>query len=91
LWRRFGKSKGLQQIIPRIEDQKGGDRREVAEERAAWSEFFPGCAPELITEIASGMKSEGQKVEGHKDGGQVLLAVTEIMLEMVAFGFQYIE
>ena len=72
LWRTWGRlfeSKGLQQILPRVEDEKARDRCQVVKEGAAWPDFFPGGAPEFVSNIAGGMKAEGQEVEGHEDGG----------------------
>jgi len=53
--------------------------------------FLPGRAPQFVGDIAGGMKREGQKVEGGENGGQALFAVAEIVFDVVAFGFQYIE
>jgi hypothetical protein len=33
------------------------------------------------------VKGEGQKVQGHQYGGEMLLAVTEIMFDVIALGF----
>ena len=37
------------------------------------------------------MEGEGQQVEGGEDGGQVLLAVAEIVFEVIALCFQDVE
>ena len=59
----------------------------MVKEGAAWPDFFPGRPPEFVSDIASGMKGEGQKVEGDENRGQVLFAVAEIVFDMIAFGF----
>jgi len=86
-WRRLFESKGLQQILPRGEDQKAGDRRQVAKEGTPWPDFFPGRTPQFVSNIAGGMNGEGQKVEGDENACQVLLAVAEIVFDVVAFVF----
>jgi hypothetical protein len=59
----------------------------VVKEGAAWPDFFPGRPPEFVSDIAGGMKREGQKVEGDESRGQVLFAVAEMVFAMIAFGF----
>src|SRR5215470_4360842 len=83
----FFEGKGLQQILPRIEDQIRGDRRKIVEETAAGPELFPSRAPECVSDIAHRMEGEGKKVQGNEDRGEVLLAVTEVMFKMIAAGF----
>jgi hypothetical protein len=86
-WRRLGERKGLQQILPGVEDQKARDRPQVVKEGAAWSDFLSGRAPEFVSDIAGGMKGESQQVERDENRGQVLFAVAEIVFDMVALGF----
>jgi len=56
---------------------------QVVKEWAARPDLFPGRAPQFVGDVAGGMKREGQKVEGNENRGKVLLAVAEIVFEMV--------
>src|SRR3954452_19109483 len=53
--RRFCKGEGEQQILPRREDQIDRDRRQLAEEIAAWPKLGPCGAPEFIADVADGV------------------------------------
>ena len=41
-----------------------------------------------VEQVEKGVEQEREEVEGHEQGGKMLLAVTEIMFEMVALGFE---
>lgn len=41
-----------------------------------------------VEQVEQGVKQKRQDVEGRKKGGKMLLAVTEIVFEMVAAGFE---
>jgi hypothetical protein len=47
--------------------------------------------PKVIGEFSDGVEGEGQQVEGGEDVGEGLLAVAEIVLEVIALGFQGIK
>ena len=72
----------MQQVLPRGKDQEGGDGREIVEELAAGADLLPGSAPEFVGDFADRVNGEGQEVQGHQDGGEVALAVTEIVLDV---------
>ena len=42
-------------------------------------------------QVGDGVEREGQQVEDGEDGREVLLAVAEIVFEVIAFGFQDVE
>src|SRR5215831_17473244 len=85
------KGQGLEQILPGVEDRVCGDRCKVVEESSASCELFPRRAPEVVGDVANSVKGEGQKVQGHQYGGEMLVAVTEIMFDVIALGFQDVE
>jgi len=50
-----------------------------------------GGAPEIIGDVADGMEGEGQQVEAGEYGSQVLLAVAEVVFEVVAVVLEGVE
>ena len=82
---------GCHQVLPVGEEEEDGDRSQTFEETAACSCLVDGLQPKVIGEFGDGVEGEGQQVEGGKDGGQVLLAVAEIVFEVIALVFQGIE
>src|SRR5271169_3763143 len=71
--------------------REDGDRSQTFEETAACSCLVDGLQPKVIGEFGDGVEGEGQQVEGGEDGGKVLLAVAEIVFEVIALVFQGIE
>ena len=63
----------------------------MVKEWAVRPDLFPGRALQFVGDVAVGMKREGQKVEGNENRGKVLLAVAEIVFEMVTFGFEHVK
>ncbi len=53
--------------------------------------LLPSQAPDFVADVADGMDSEGKKVQGDEDGGKVLLAVTEAVLQVVSLGLENVE
>jgi hypothetical protein len=47
-WWRLSEAKGLQQILPRVEDQIACDRRKIAKQKAAGTERLPGGSPVVL-------------------------------------------
>ena len=90
-WRRLCKSEGEKQIVPRREDQIGGDRRQLAEEIVAWPKLGPCRPPEFIANVAHGVDREGQQIQADQDGGKILLAVSEAVLKVIAVGLEDVE
>src|SRR6516162_7174215 len=90
-WRRFCEGQGLQQVLPGGKDQESGDCGGIVEELAAGAELLPGGAPEFVGDVADGVHGEGQQVQGHQNGGEVALAVTEIVLDVVSLGLEDVE
>src|SRR5712691_3267365 len=90
-WRRLCEGEGLEQVLPRGKDQKCRDRREIVEELAARAELLPGRAPEFVADVADGVNGEGEKVQGHEDGGELPLSVTEAVFDVVSLGLENVE
>jgi len=90
-WRRLGKSEREEQVVPGREDQIGRDRCELAEEVVAGPKLGPCVTPEFIADVANGMEGEGQQVQAHQDGCEILLPVSEVVLKVVTLVLQDIE
>ena len=81
----------MQEVLPGGKDQESGDCGGIVEELAAGAELLPGGAPEFVGDVADGVNGEGQQVQGRQDGGEVALAVTEIVLDVVSLGLENVE
>src|SRR3954463_11277974 len=90
-WRRLGKGESEQQTVPRREDQIGGDRRQLAEEIVARSKLGPCGTPEIVADVADGVDPERPPIEGHQDGSEIVFAVSEAVLEVIAVGLEHVE
>jgi hypothetical protein len=90
-WWRYRKCQGEEEIFPGWEDQVDRDRGELVEEVITWSELGAGRAPEVVADVADGMDGEGQQVQTHQDGGEILLPVSKAVLKVVALVLQYVE
>lgn len=60
-------------------------------EPLADDQFPPRLPPRLIGQIANRVTSERQQVQGRQHGREIPVAVPEIVLEIVALGFQRVE
>src|SRR5919112_2847187 len=89
--RRSGEGQRCQKVVPSGEDQEGGDGSQVFEEPAAGAHLLHRLAPEIFSQIADGMESESQQVQGDEHGGKIVFAVAEVVFEMVAVVLQDIE
>ncbi|MGA2291602.1 DUF2927 domain-containing protein, partial [Bradyrhizobium sp.] len=90
-WSRLEKGQRLHEVVPRGEDQEGSDRIQVAEESASRPELLPGRAPEFVGDVADGVNGEGEQVQGSEDGGEVELAVAEVVLDIIPLGLENVE
>jgi hypothetical protein len=87
-WRQLGKSEREEQAAP---------GREVAasllnaEEVVARPELGPCVAPELVADVANGGHGEGQQVQAHQNGREILFPVSEAVLKAVALGLEDVE
>src|SRR5271170_2950420 len=84
----MSEGQGCKQAVPRGENKEDCDGSQPFEEAVACSCLVE---PKVIGEFGDGVEGEGQQVEGGEDGGQVLLAVAEIVFEVIALVFQGIE
>jgi hypothetical protein len=73
------------------EDHENGYRAQAVEESEASVGLGARPLPQIIEEIGDGVAGEGQKVEGGKHRGMIMLAVAEIVFEVVAFGLERVE
>ncbi len=87
----LGIRQGSQQIAPGWEDLVAGDGAQIGEEASAGPGLFDGPTPEVFGEFSDGVVGKGTQVQRRQHGGEVLLAMTEIVLEVVSLGFQDIE
>lgn len=87
----MSEGQGCKQAVPRGENKEDCDGSQPFEEAVACSCLVDGLEPSVIGEFSDGVEGEGQQVEGGEDGGQVLLAVAEIVFEVIALCFQDVE
>src|SRR5271156_298334 len=87
----MSEGQGCKQAVPRGENKEDSDGSQSFEEAVACSCLVDGLEPNVIGEFSDGVEGEGQQVEGGEDGGQVLLAVAEIVFEVIALCFQDVE
>src|SRR5947199_834584 len=81
----------LEEVRPIGEDDIGGDGAQVLEEAVSGAAGGEGGAPGEDAELGDGVAGEGEQVEGDEDAGEGLLAVAEIVLEMVSVGLEDVE
>src|ERR671910_958965 len=86
-----GEGQRCQKVVPGWEDQEGGDGSQVFEEPTTGPHLLHRPAPRIFGEIADGMESESQKVQGDEHGGKIVFAVAEIVLEIVSVVLQDVE
>src|SRR4051812_48970754 len=86
-----GEGQRCQKVVPGGEDQEGGDGSQVFEEPTTGPHLLHRPAPQIFGEIADGMESESQKVQGDEHGGKIVFAVAEIVLEIVSVVLQDVE
>src|SRR5208282_4252369 len=87
----MSEGQGCKQAVPRGENKEDCNGSQPFEEATACSCLVDGLEPNVIGEFSNGVEGEGQQVEGGEDGGQVLLAVSEIVFEVIALCFQDVE
>ena len=85
-WLLHGSAGGEQvhQRVPRGEDLVGGDGAQVLEQADSRAEPLACLLPLGFGEIAGRVQGEGEQVEDDQHAGQVVLAVAEVVLEVVA-------
>ena len=88
---RPGEGQAPEKVVPGREHEIGGDSPQIVEKPLAGHQFPLGRAPSPVAQVTDRMTGEGQQIEDREHGGQVLFAVPEIVLQVVAPGFQDIE
>ena len=76
---------------PVWEDKIGGDGSDVFEEAFSSALGLAGFDPQVFEAVADGVHGESQEVHGGEQHGEVLLAVAEIMFEMIAVVLEDVE
>src|SRR3954451_18232377 len=86
--RRLCVDQGLHERRPIGKDEIGGDGSDVLEKARPRPFGGPGFGPELFEAVANRMECEGEQVHGGEHHGEVLLAVAEVVLKVVAVGLE---
>jgi hypothetical protein len=86
----YNEGQGFEDIVPRGKNQIGGQADETAEELHAPARFRSGQLPQRLDMIADGVTGEGKEIEDGEAGREILFAVAEVVLEVVALGLQHI-
>src|SRR3954447_2720535 len=89
--RRFCVDQRLHKRCPIGKDEIGRDGSDVLEEARPRSFGGSGLGPELFEAVANRMECEGEQVHGGEHHGEVLLAVAEVVLKVVAVGLEDVE
>src|SRR5215212_9887487 len=89
--RRFRVDQGLHERRPIGKDEMGRDGSDVLEEAGARAFGGSGLGPELFEAVADRMECEGEEVHGGEHHGEVLLAVAEVVLKVVAVALEDVE
>src|SRR5258708_5877911 len=90
-WSCLGIGDGLKEMGPIVEDDVGGGGSGVLEEAISGATGSDGGAPGEDAELRDGVEGKGQQVEGGEDVGEGLLAVTEIVFEVVDAALENVE
>ena len=76
---------------PVLKEHIGGDGAQVLEEPVCGAAGGDGFSPGQDGKVCGGVEGEGEQVEREEDAGQGLLAVTEVVLKVVAVGLEHVE
>ena len=87
----LGLDQGCHEGLPVRKDQIGGYCSDVLEEAGSGALGLSGGDPQFLGDVAGGVKCEGEEVQGCEDHGEMLLAMTEIMFEVISVVFQDVE
>ena len=60
----------------------------MVEESDARAGLVAGPCPQVLGQLSDGMVGEGDQIESDEHGGEIIFAVTEIVLEVVALGLE---
>jgi hypothetical protein len=74
---------------PVVKGEIAQQRFQVLKERTARSEGGPNGAVLVVHQIKHGVKQKGEQVQGEQRGSQKLLAMAEIVLQVIAFGLEH--
>ena len=70
--------------------QIGGQGLEVLKEGAARAELGPDEPVAFIGQFQQGVQAKSQQVHRHEQTGQMLFAMTKVVLQMIALGLEHI-
>ena len=74
-----------------MEVQVLGHHGQIGEEVASGNEFFPGFLLQPAHLVADGVDGEGDEVEHQQHVGKALLAVSEVVFEVVSVVLEFVE
>jgi hypothetical protein len=75
-------------MLPGIKEQILGQGLNVLKEALAGASLLSDALVGGINEVQDGMEQESENVEGEQRHGEVVLAMTKIMLQVIALGFE---
>ena len=78
------------ECIPRIEQEVFQQSFDMLKKLAALAQLFSQQLVLFIHQAHDGVKEKSQQVQTEQQGGKELCAVSEIVFQMIAFGFQNI-
>src|SRR5713226_2007313 len=94
LWRPWWsllEGEGSEEVVPGWEDEKNTAGGQMVEEAGARGGLVARRLPQPIDEVSNCVAGERQEVEDDEHGGEVILAVAEIVFEIVALGLERVE
>jgi len=80
----------VDQSLPVFEIEVAGQGLQIVEEGLARRQLGPHAAVGLVAQVENGVKQEGQQVEHDQYHRQVLVAVAEVVLQVVAVVLEHI-
>ncbi len=82
---------GADESGPVWKDEVSGDGGEVLKEALAGADARPRFLPGPGCQVAQRVPGEGEQVHGDQQGREVLIAVAEVVFEVVALGLEEVE
>src|SRR5258706_16112340 len=80
----------IHQVIPIVKDHITHEGLDIIEKRLTPGKHATQYRIFVIAPLQHGMEQQGQQVEAEQKGGEVLFAMTKVMLHMVALGLEHI-
>ena len=80
----------IHQPLPRFEVEIGGQRLDVVEKFASRAHGGANQAVARVGEFQQRVQGKSQQVHGHEQAAQVLFAVPEVVLQVIALGLEHV-